>query len=122
MLEFPRLVYRGPASHQLVQDMAEYDAALACGWNGCASEPVRMAIELESLQGETAKEVREWMRQKDVAVGLLPAAADPADNAPPTRDEMLAQAQKLGIDVDKRWGDKRLMAEINKAMGAGDAT
>lgn len=43
-------------------------------------------------------------------------SATPEDNAPPTRDEMLAQAEKLGIEVDKRWGDKRLLAAIEAAL------
>jgi hypothetical protein len=50
------------------------------------------------------------------SVPELTAEAPVADGAP-TRDEMLAQAAKLGIEVDKRWGDKRLMAAIEKAMG-----
>jgi len=47
-----------------------------------------------------------------------PAAepAAPADDAPPTRAEMLQQAEILGIKVDKRWSDATLMAKINEAM------
>jgi len=106
MLAFPRLVYKGPAVHLLVQDMGEYETALGEGWNGCASEPVKAAPEPAS----------------PVALPAAPVAApEPADDAPPTRAEMIAQAEKLGIDVDKRWGDKRLMAEIDKATEAKDA-
>jgi hypothetical protein len=42
--------------------------------------------------------------------------AAPADDAPPTRSEMLQQAQILGLKVDKRWSDATLMAKINEAM------
>ncbi len=45
-----------------------------------------------------------------------PEAAAPADDAPPTRAEMLQQAEILGIKVDKRWSDATLMAKINEAM------
>lgn len=38
------------------------------------------------------------------------------DNAPPTRAEMVQQADKLGIKADGRWSDARLLAEIEKAM------
>jgi hypothetical protein len=64
-----------------------------------------------------------WFETLEEAAGLVPVASDEAasDDEPPTRDEMLAQAEKLGIDVDKRWGDKRLMAEITKAMEARNA-
>jgi hypothetical protein len=99
---FPRLVYKGPTVHLLVHGMAEYEAALEDGWNGCASEPVKVAPEPVA----------------PVAASVAPVAEpEPADDAPPTRAEMIAQLEKLGIDVDKRWGDKRLMAEIDKAAG-----
>ncbi len=32
-----------------------------------------------------------------------------------TRDEMLQQAEKIGLKVDKRWSDARLLSEIEKA-------
>ncbi len=44
------------------------------------------------------------------------ASVVPDDNAPPTRDEMVAQATLLGIQVDKRWSDKTLLAKIDAAM------
>lgn len=44
------------------------------------------------------------------------AAVVPDDNAPPTRDEMVDQATLLGIQVDKRWSDKTLLAKIEAAM------
>jgi hypothetical protein len=31
-----------------------------------------------------------------------------------TRDEMIQQAEKIGLKVDKRWSDARLLAEIEK--------
>jgi hypothetical protein len=36
----------------------------------------------------------------------------------PTRDEMLAQAAKIGLKVDKRWSDETLLNRINQAMEA----
>lgn len=51
-------------------------------------------------------------------VGCVPdlMADDAAHDGAPTRDEMMVQAAKLGIEVDKRWGDKRLMAAIEAAL------
>jgi hypothetical protein len=43
------------------------------------------------------------------------------DDAPPTREEMLAQAQLLGLRVDKRWSDETLLAKIDAAMAAAPA-
>jgi hypothetical protein len=39
-----------------------------------------------------------------------------ADEAPPTREEMLAKAAELGMNVDKRWSDKTLAAKILEAL------
>ena len=45
----------------------------------------------------------------------------PADDAPPTRAEMMQQADLLGIKVDRRWSDETLLAKINAAMAAEPA-
>ena len=39
------------------------------------------------------------------------------DSPAPEGDPLVAEAQSLGIVVDKRWGDKRLAAEIAKTKG-----
>ena len=62
-----------------------------------------------------------WFDTMEEAAGLAPVdpvsvAPEPDDDGPPTRDEMLMMAEKYGIDVDKRWGDKRLAAELDKAQ------
>jgi hypothetical protein len=36
----------------------------------------------------------------------------------PTRDEMLEQADKISLKVDKRWSDETLLNRINQAMEA----
>lgn len=49
------------------------------------------------------------------------AAEDVVDDSPPTREELEAKAAELGVKVDKRWGDRRLMVELTKALeGKGD--
>lgn len=42
----------------------------------------------------------------------------PADDAPPTRAELEEKAQELGIKVDRRWGDRRLLEAIEAALAA----
>ena len=37
------------------------------------------------------------------------------DNKPPTREEMLQQAEKVGLKVDKRWSNETLLAAVNEA-------
>lgn len=48
------------------------------------------------------------------AVAATSSAAIPAGSAP-SLDELTQEAQALGIDVDGRWGAKRIAAEIAKA-------
>lgn len=40
----------------------------------------------------------------------------PSDDVAPTRAELEAKAEELGIKVDGRWSDKRLMVELTKAL------
>lgn len=60
----------------------------------------------------------------DAAFGVAPVAApsspsvDVVDDSPPTREELEVKAAELGVKVDKRWGDKRLMQEVVKALEA----
>ena len=69
-----------------------------------------------------------WHESFAAALGPEPVSApvepapEPADDAPPTRDEMLQQAGLLGLKVDKRWSDETLLAKINAAMAAEPAT
>jgi len=37
------------------------------------------------------------------------------DNSPPTREEMLQQAEAMGIKIDKRWSDAKLLKHIEDA-------
>lgn len=55
------------------------------------------------------------VQQADVPEALE-APQPPADDAPPTREEMLEQAARVGLKVDRRWSDARLLAKIDEAM------
>jgi hypothetical protein len=44
-----------------------------------------------------------------------PAPDPEADEADP-RDDLREEARSLGIEVDNRWGEKRLREEIDKAL------
>lgn len=72
----------------------------------------RRAFKAEKAQARAAKAARE------AGLPPEPTAADPvpSDDAPPTRTEMLQQAELLGIKADKRWSDATLLAKINAAM------
>lgn len=51
-----------------------------------------------------------------------PPAAEPVSDAPPTRAEMLEQAAKIGLRVDRRWSDETLLEKIGAAMSKAPAT
>jgi hypothetical protein len=69
-----------------------------------------------------------WHESFLAALGLEPVDApavevqpEPTDDAPPTRAEMMQQAELLGLKVDRRWSDETLLAKINAAMAAEPA-
>ena len=114
-MEYPTFFYRCPGPHfgpqwttydtrdvLSAEDMA---AALADGW-------------CETLQEAAAR----YIAQRDEAAkAVLPKVQDEApaaaeEDAPPTRAEMLEQAERIGLKVDKRWSDARLLDAIVAKM------
>ena len=113
-MSFPTIVYRCPGPHFGppgttynsigVADQAALDKALGEGWYATLVEavdtflnpaPARVAIVSEPL-----------------------SVSEPAEDAPPTRDEMLAKAAEIGLAVDRRWSDKTLANKIIEALEA----
>ena len=98
----PTIVYRVPGAHfgppgftydYLGIDTEEaLEAALANGWH----ESLIAAIEPPTAAPEPAPV--------------------PDDDAPVMREELEQKAEELGIKVDGRWSDKRLIAEIEAKM------
>jgi hypothetical protein len=98
------IVYRCPGRHLITNgitfdalgiELVDLDKALSEGWH----ETVPKAIEALTPPPQ-----------------VVTPQAEPSDTAPPTRDEMLEQADKLKIQVDKRWSDATLLKKINEAM------
>jgi hypothetical protein len=57
-------------------------------------------------------------------VGVVTSVVCPvpqAEPTEPTRDEVIAGLEDLGVKVDKRWGDKRLLDEYEQARLAAQA-
>jgi hypothetical protein len=98
----PTIFYRVPGAHfgplgvtydyRGIDTQEALDAALADGWH-------------ESLAAAMAP-----------PVAAPEAAPVLADDAPVMRAELEQKAEELGIKVDGRWSDKRLMAEIETKM------
>jgi hypothetical protein len=47
-----------------------------------------------------------------------PKVEAPVDNGPATRNEMLQQAEVMGLKVDKRWSDATLLKHIEESAWA----
>jgi hypothetical protein len=104
-MEFPRLVYRcgtqwaletGTYDVQTVADFPALHAAQLAGWH------------LDQYAARAADAAAKAPRKI--------AAAELADDAPPTRDELEQQASKLGIPFGPRTSDKKLRALVDAAM------
>lgn len=87
-MEFPRLVYKGPAVHLLVESQEEFDAALAAGW--FASVP-------ESLS------------KPDTAL-------DADETTAATPEEITQKLTELGVVFDRRLGPKKLAALLEETL------
>ncbi|MFN8996273.1 MAG: hypothetical protein ACK5X3_21760 [Pseudomonadota bacterium] len=133
------IVYRCPGRHLITNgvtfdtlgiEIADFDKALSEGWH----ETVPAAIEAftapaasQSSEKRTAVPVAEKpsFRDRDSGDGGVAPTPDGSapnfdvDNAPPTRAEMLQQAEILGIKIDKRWSDDTLLFKIQAAMRPG---
>jgi hypothetical protein len=71
------------------------------------TKPQEAAAPFANVEGETAEELQQFLRKKALQVGL----------GAPTRADMIAALEAAGVDVDGRWGDKRLAAEFAKLKG-----
>jgi len=106
MMDFPTFVYRCPGPHfgppgttYGTLDVAGEDAlqeALADGWH------------VSLLEAAEA-----FLRKPEP---VLKAEPEQAEDAPPTRDEMLEQAKRIGLKVDRRWNDETLLSAIVAKM------
>jgi hypothetical protein len=104
MTEFPTIVYKCPGQHfgpsgttyELigVKDDAQLQSVLGDGWSKTLIEAAIRFIEPKEAIG-TSKEV---------------------SNSAPTREEMIQQADKIGLKIDRRWNDAKLIEKINEAM------
>jgi len=112
MTDFPTIVYRCPGDRWGppyttfnsigVTDQEAFDKALADGWFATLPEAVEV-----------------FLNPAPARVAVMSEPVE--DNAPPTRDEMLAKAAEIGLTVDRRWSDKTLANKIIEALEAQEA-
>lgn len=119
MDDFPTIVYRCPGQHVGmpgttysaigVTDSAEKALRLLEGWFATLPEATAAFLNVQAEQ----------------PVGNEPPVEPvvdepPVSDAPPTREEMLAQAVKIGLRVDSRWSNATLLSKINELTPKGD--
>ena len=81
----------------------------------------RATLERRLRQGYTLDRSGVAPKPAEPVAAAPEVAEDVVDDSPPTREELEAKAVELGVKVDKRWGDRRLMVELTKALeGKGD--
>ena len=123
-------------------DQAALEALLADGWHLTLDAAVQAAGEAAKYirprgdwRGRKAHDAKVKAQAKRERAASMAAAAErreavlagkpqaveapvdvPEDDAPPTREELEAQAVKLGIKFDGRTTDRRLLDRINEAM------
>jgi len=86
---------------------------------------VELAPGERSSLGSYFRVVKAEAAQEAPAKAPEPVKADPApvtepdpEDAASDIDALRAEAESLGIDVDNRWREKRLQAEIDKALAS----
>lgn len=122
-MSFPTFVYRSPGPYvdpassgayryEVVNDADEMAARLKDGWFKTYEEAIDAAGDIAFTWGRKPRKVVKRKKPAPVAQ----SAPAPVDNSPATRDEMLEQAEKIGLKVDKRWSDDTLMQKITEHM------
>jgi len=139
-MQFPVHVYKSPGNYELrgksykVASVADQDALQAhvdAGWSLTLDEAFQSAGSAAVIKRKVADwrtvKARQKQKRKDFLAARAKArepkepvpvvqAAEPDDNAPPTRQELEHQATLLGIKFDGRTTDKRLLDRISEAM------
>lgn len=119
--EFPKGLYKSPGlneieghllDYRIVDDLDAQEQALSDGWSLTPSEAVPKAtVDNGASDTVTVLPAPEVVVSEEPSAEVVGSAADGADVS------LAEQAEALGIKVDARWGDKRLIAEIEKAKG-----
>ena len=76
----------------------------------------------QTIERKAIKQVRPSPIDRQVVqvpdVELIEEVETPEDDSPVTREEMLQQAEAIGLKVDKRWSDATLLKHIEEMQWA----
>jgi len=98
--EFPKMLYKVPGPHE-GNDGVTFDYVLVDG-----------------PEKESEARAAGW---DDFAAAIEPKDGHENDDAPPTRAELEAKANELGIEFSPKIGDKKLAERIEAALKAPEA-
>lgn len=123
-MDLPRFVYRPGGPHMArgrhysmlhVTTEAEFDAAMLAGWMTNRDAALFPALPADPGAWRPMPYIAKYPVDDTPPDTPSAPALIPPDDAPPTRAEMEQRALDLGIRLDRRWSDRRLLAEIAKA-------
>jgi len=75
-----------------------------------------LRLQKRKLKKAQALERKQNKRVTPTPIGLYLVPSVEATETLPTREEMLQQAEVIGLKVDKRWSGATLLNKINNAM------
>ena len=79
----------------------------------------RKLKKLQTKERKANKQVHPSRMSSRVQQAVIEVVQEaPKDDSPPTRDEMLQQAETIGLKVDKRWSDANLLKHIEELQWA----
>lgn len=107
-MDFPRLVYLSANKHTLVNDQAEFDAAIKAGWYATVPECPSGAADCPPTTEES-----ESMNENETDADV----EDPEEDIPePTREELEEKARELGIGFNGNTKDETLLKKIEEVL------
>lgn len=122
--EYPKWIHFNDNTSKLANSAAE-EASIKAAWHARGSsknEPVKKAEPVESSVDPDYAEFLEWKAWKRSQLertkhAAEPESAVPADDPDAERKALLQLAEEAGIEVDRRWGVRRLTEAIEAHQG-----
>jgi hypothetical protein len=72
----------------------------------------------QAAERKATKQIRPSPIGRRISIVEAPEVEIQADDSPVTREEMLQQAEVIGLKVDKRWSDATLLKNIEELAWA----
>lgn len=77
-----------------------------------------LRLQKRKLKKAQAIERKATKQVRPSPIGQVVTIIETDDDSPPTREEMLQQAEAIGLKADKRWSDATLLKNIEEKQWA----